>query len=801
MKRIYITVFLVSCSVLMLEVSLTRLFSIRLWYHFAFMVISIAMLGIGSAGTVLSLFTETPSGHGKRLIHPGPLISICSFLAGISIMICYTASNFIPFDPVKFSWDKAQFFYLALYCLILSVPFFFAGILIAAAFLLHSDRSMSIYGYDLFGAGTGSLAVLFLLNHTGAENAVLAATLLCLSGALFTGGRNIKVLSIIFITFTVLLFFIHPGFLNIKISPYKNFSLYLKYPGAEHSSTYHSAYSQIDTFKSPAVRFAPGLSLKYLEELPEQRGLAADADRIDVITDPGDRSGLKFLEFLPSSIAYRTGRKNNVLVLDPKGGLQVLMAEYFGSNEIHKVESNPLAVKVIRGDLREFSGGIYDNNTWTGYGRNFLEGPRKTDSGQRRYDIIDMPMTGTSVSGAFGISEDYRYTVEAFKKYFNALKKDGIMSISLYLLPPPRTEFRILATIIAAIEQTGKKNISSSLAAVRSWDSITILVKKSVLNDSEISQIRSFAENMRFDLLYYPGIKEEDTSRYIKTPSDEYFNGFRMLINPETRPSFINNYLFDIKPVYDEAPFFNYYMKLGEIKRIYQVMGHNWLYFIEEGYLLPVIFVTVLILSIILIILPVILKYRLEQFKMFEWFKFFTFLYFAMIGLGFMFVEVTFIQKAILLLENPSYSVAVVLTAILISSGTGSILSSRFHWLSKPYSLLLLAVLIIIYSLIYPVLLDLLTPFDLKTRMAATAVTLIPPGFFMGMPFPYGMKLLGERSRSMIPWAWAVNASLSVLAPIIAIMVAIAAGFKTVLWLGALTYLLAFLSLKRLRSL
>jgi hypothetical protein len=172
-----------------------------------------------------------------------------------------------------------------------------------------------------------------------------------------------------------------------------------------------------------------------------------------------------------------------------------------------------------------------------------------------------------------------------------------------------------------------------------------------------------------------------------------------------------------------------------------------------------------------------------------------------MIGLGFMFVEVTFIQRAILLLENPSYSVAVVLTSILISSGTGSILSSRFTWLSKPYSLLLLAVLIIIYSLIYPVLLDLLTPFDLKTRMAAIAVTLLPPGFFMGMPFPYGMKLLGERSRSMIPWAWAVNASFSVLAPIIAIMVAIAAGFKTVLWLGALTYLTAFLSLKRLRGL
>ncbi len=138
------------------------------------------------------------------------------------------------------------------------------------------------------------------------------------------------------------------------MSPYKRLSLFLKYPGAKHLNTYYSSYSQIDTFKSPAVRFAPGLSLKYLEPLPEQIGLATDGDRIDALIDAKDKSRLRFLKFLPSSIVYEISRKNNVLVLDPKGGLHVLMAKYYGSKEIHKVESNPMIVKVIRENFNEF---------------------------------------------------------------------------------------------------------------------------------------------------------------------------------------------------------------------------------------------------------------------------------------------------------------------------------------------------------------------------------------------------------------------------------------------------------------
>ncbi|MBI4682843.1 MAG: hypothetical protein HY757_07055 [Nitrospirae bacterium] len=662
---------------------------------------------------------------------------------------------------------------------------------------------MSIYSSDLLGAGTGSLAVLFILNIAGPEYAALTASTLSLAGALITGKKNVRILALVFLAFNFIVFLAHPSLINVKMSPYKRLSLYLKYPGAEHITTYHSSYSRIDTFKSPAVRFAPGLSLKYLELLPEQIGLSIDGDSINVVTAANDKSKLKFLEFLPSSVVYELRKDGEVIVFDPKGGLQILMARYYGSNKIHAVESNPMTVRIIRDDFSEFSGSIYDNYTQAGYGRNYIYSVKRKNFPQlsdELYDIIDIPMTDTSVSGIYGISEDYRYTVEAFKNYLDALKENGIISISLYLVPPPRTEFRMLATIISAFEEMDVKEISSRMAAIRSWDSITLLAKKSPFNSNEIEIIKTFCRERRFDLVYYPGIKEEESNRYIIMPVDEYFTGFSKLLDTNLRKPFMDDYLFDIKPVRDDNPFFHYYLKMDNIKPIYYKMGRKWLYFLEEGYILPIVLVIILALCIILILFPVIFNAIIRKhFKLAAALP--TFIYFSMLGIGFMFVEVSLIQKTFLVLENPSYTVAVILTSVLISSGLGSMISSKFPGLKTYYSPLIIAVLVLLYSMIYPILLDALTTHIIKARMIMLAVSIIPLGFFMGIPFPAGIKILGRKKDGLIPWAWAINACMSVLAPILTIMLALVTGFKAVLWVGALAYFLAFIAMMKLMKL
>ncbi|MBI5026032.1 MAG: hypothetical protein HZC12_04730 [Nitrospirae bacterium] len=572
MNHIYLAIFLVSCSALAFQVSLVRLFSIYLWYHFAFMVISIAMLGIGSGGTLLSVFPKL-----KRASN----MAAYAMLLGIAIIAGYIFSNYIPFDPVKLSWDRVQLVYIALYYVALAAPFFFSGLIIATALSNISEKSGLLYGSDLLGAGFGSLMVLGLLNIAGPEYAILIASTLAFISAFVIGEKKVKVFSIVLITINLCIILIHPDFINVRISPYKSLSLSLKYPGAEHLKTYHSPFSRIDTLKSPAVRFAPGLSLRYLEPLPEQIGFSIDGGEMNAITRAKDKESLRFLEFLPSALCYEIGKRDDVLIIEPKGGLQALMAEYYGSKEIHKVENNPVVIKIIQNEFSKFSGKIFEKDTWTGLGRSYLINKNV------KYDIIDLPMTGTSTAASFGISEDYRFTVEAFQEYLNHLKEDGLMSISLYLIPPPRIELRLLTTIATALEERGVKDVSSHIAAIRSWGSIIILVKNSPITLKEINGIKDFSKDRRFDLIHYPEIKDEETNIYVKMPSNEYFTAFKNILNPETRRLFIKDYLFDITPVHDENPFFHYYLRLKNIKAIYEVMGGKWQYFIEEGYLLP----------------------------------------------------------------------------------------------------------------------------------------------------------------------------------------------------------------------
>jgi len=590
-----------------------RIFSVSLWYHFAFMVISIAMLGIGASGTVLSIHQKFRNISNIRLY---------SLFLGVGISMSYLISNQIPFDPMKLSWDKIQLLYIGLYYIILSIPFFFTGLIIATAFSCMSEKTGLVYGSDLLGAGIGSLGVLYLMTIMTPDRAVFILSSIALTGSFVISRKRLKVISLSFILVNLSILLFQPSFTNIRMSPYKGLQLALRYPGAKHLRTYFNPFSRIDTFISPAVRFAPGLSLKYLDPLPDQVGFSIDGSEINAITDSKNSKSQKFLTYLPSAIAYEMrnlpnpsltplyppllrgelkggeGGLEDVLILDPKGGLHVLVASYYGSKNIYKVESNPLVIKVIDDEFKDFSGNFYSKNAWSGIGRSWLK------TANKKFDIIDISLMGSSPSGSFGISEDYRFTVEGFKEYINNLKPDGLLSINLFILPPPRTELRLMNTIITAMEEIGIKDAEHRIAAIRSWGTITIIIKKSPFSLNEIENIKEFSKNRRFDLIHYPGIKEEEANIYIRTASNEYFTVFKEILNPKTRPHFIHDYIFDINPVYDENPFFHYYLKIKNIRKIYMTMGGKWQYFIEEGYILPVVFMQAIILSLILIVLP-----------------------------------------------------------------------------------------------------------------------------------------------------------------------------------------------------
>jgi len=774
-------IFLSSLATLAFEVLLTRVFSITLWYHFAFMVVSIAMLGFAASGTILALFPglKQPDRIGWYAL------ALAAALPGGFLL-----ANLVPFDPVRLAWERGELLNILLTYLFLALPFFCTGLVITTAFSVASERAGLLYGADLVGAGIGSLGVLPLLGAIPPEQAVLFLSLVVAAASCLTGGWRIRVAACLLAATVVSLLLLHPVAIRPRISPYKGLEAALRYPGAEHLRTHLTPFARIDTFRSPAVRYAPGLSLRYLENLPEQIGISIDGGEVNAVTNANEAAALAFLGELPAALPYAMGNRREVLALDPAGGLPVLMARRNGAKRVATVESTPALPGVIRDDFRDFSGGIYDAESRSGLGRSWLAGV------ERRFDLIDITHQGALPSGAFGIGEDYRFTVEAFREYLEHLTDNGLVSVNLFIIPPPRTELRILATLAEALEEMGVREAGRNLAAIRSWGTITIVAKRTPLTPDEITAVRRFCRERRFDLAWLPGASAEESNLYVRTRDTDYFRAFRAILSRDERDRFLSAYLFDVRPVRDEAPFFSLFLRFDKLAEIYRTMGSKWQFFLEEGYLLPAVFVQVLLVSLVLVCLPLLAgKGKVKSGDCSQGKRLLP--YFALLGLAYMFVEVALIQKSILLLEQPPVAVAAVLAALLVSSGCGSLLGQRFPRLEQPATLLGLTLLVLLCAISLPWLIALAQSWPLPLRGTFFCLLVALPGTLMGIPFPAGLRLLGRTAPELIPWAWTVNGTVSVLAPLLAIMVAMASGFRGVLLLGAGAYFLAFLLLGR----
>lgn len=795
---LYLGIYLISFSTLLFEISLTRVFSISQWYHFAFMVVSMALLGYGASGSFLMVFL--PVLKNDTFV----ILSNSALLFSIFSILSYLITNHIIFDPVKIAWDSMQIVYILVYYIFLSIPFFFSGITISTAISRFSERVHRIYFYDLLGAGSGCLSALLIFLLFGASNAIAIASLSgMLASAIFYAAKKDYAFPyrLFFIIIPVLIVIFSPPFMETVISPYKGLSTALRYPSAETIKTQWDSFSRIDVVKSGAIRFAPGLSLKFQGELPEQIGFTIDGGNLNAISRfSGKKEEIAFTDYLPSAIPYYLTKPDKVLILDPRGGLEILSAIYHEARHIESAEFYPLIIEIIKGDYKNFSGGIYnrrDVNVKAGDARVFI------GQSKDRYDIIQISpgdILAASSTGIYGLTEDYRFTAEAFKAYINHLDEDGILSITLYLLPPPRYELRMVSTAIKAMEEIGITSPDRHLAVIRTWGTITVIIKKGGLNNDDIIRIKDFCKNRSFDTEYYFDIKKEETNIYNRFQDTLYFNLLSKIINIHERDRFFEDYIFDITPATDDRPFFHHFFKWNTIGETYNTFGRKWQPFLEGGYLVPAVFVQALIVSIIFIIFPLFFFKPIISSSEKGGKRGFPFLlYFLLIGMGFMFVEISMIQKFILFLGHPVYSISTVLFAILISSGIGSYISGKFFGndnRSINTIVLILCGMIIIYALSLSLIFNAISSEGLIVRQIISFVFLFPLGLLMGMPFPIGIKLLGKDNPGIIPWAWCVNGCSSVLSSVLVILMALSAGFKITLIISAMMYLGGLLVIK-----
>jgi len=788
-------IFIISSVTLCLEISLTRYFSISQHYHFAFLVVSISFLGYGASGSLLSLFPRLLE------IKPALFLSSTSLLYSLSILICFIFCNILPFDFFKLSWDKNQIFFIFLFYFLLSLPFLFAGLTISFAITSTSWMVNKLYFADLLGAGTGSLLATATFLPRGDRGVMLIISFIVLwASILFRAGRSSRLFILIvalLISFEVTLFLISPPFLSFRISPYKSLPLALKYPQARLLFTKWNSISRIDIIESGAIRFAPGLSLIYEKSLPHQLGLSVDGGELTAITNVKnlDEQSLEFLSFLPSSLAYHFVKNPDVLIIEPKGSLDVLAAHFFKANSIKVIESNPLIKYIVQNELASFSGHIYEKENISiisTQSRVALKNEKK------KYDLIVFPLSdvfGSSHTGLYGFGENYLYTLDSFATILDLLSPRGLISMTLYLLPPPRQELRLLATWIEALE--GKnKNPASHLIAIRSWGTISYFIKNSPFSTADIKALKEFSKKCLFDLIFYEGIKEDEVNLYNRFDKPLYYNYTLKLLSSSERENFLSAYLFKISPVTDNRPFFYNFFKPEKLKATYDAFGQKLLPFLQGEFLVPLLFFQALLIAFILILMPHLLKKR-NRIIMNKNLFFSVLLYFGLIGMSFMFVEIILIQKFILFLGHPLYSISVILSSLLISSGIGSLFSRRFLIqednlkIRLRLSLCATTLIIILYLYFLPLIFRHLISANFSLKVFLTFFFILPLGFMMGFPFPTGIRLLEKQNKKLIPWAWAINAFSSVINSVAALLIAFFTGYMFVLSLAAAGYLIS----------
>lgn len=797
--RLRLSIFLISFTALAFEILLTRLFSIIQWHHFAFMIISLALLGYGASGTFLSF------GQKKRLSHWSRSFGINALLYGLSIVTCFAMAQTIPFNPLEILWDPKQFFYLFLIYLTLAFPFFFAANCIGLVLMRFKDKIGSFYQFDLMGAGFGALAIIGGLYLFSPLACIKILSLMALFGVLLSFldlRMNLKPYwAALPFVILLLLAFTWPHYLEkLKPSQYKGLSTALLVPDTEIIAEKSGPLAWITVLRSPTIPFrhAPGLSLRNSSEPPEQLAIFTDGDSLSPIhAFEGDLGAVQYLDFLSSALPYHLIEDPEVLILGGGGGSEILLAKLHGAKKIEVVELNPQVVGLLQEEFKKYSGDLFKSEEVTpivAEARSFVSRHKNTP----RYDLIQISLLdsfGASTAGLYSLSENYLYTVEAVTEYLSTLKPRGLLAITRWLRLPPRGSLKLFITAVEALKKMGITQPAQHLAMIRSWKTSTLLVKPSVFTVPDIEALKKFAADRSFDVVYYPGMGAGEANQFNQLKAPSFFQGAQALLG-ESAQIFLENYKFQIRPATDGRPFFFHFLKWDTLGELFSLRDKGGLPLVEWGYpILLAILVQALLASLIFILLPLL---WLKKGEGESWGRFGIFIYYFSIGLAFLFLEMAFLQKFILFLGHPLYAVSVVLSAFLVFAGLGSGFSSRLargsYRKGIAYSVLGILVLGIFYQILLPHVFDWGLALPEISRILISLAWIAPLAFFMGMPFPLGLSFLGEKQAGAIPWAWGINGCASVLSTILASLMAIHFGFSVVIFSALGLYLIAWLS-------
>ena len=741
---VYLGVFFTSLSAIVLEISLTRIFSVVLWYHFAYLVVSIALFGIGAGGLIAFFLANYLEKQVTR-----HLASI-ALAQSASVVMCLL---FITNANINIDFSLAGFVDLLSVYLLCTAPFLLTGLSLALAFRHFREHAHKVYFFDLVGSAIGCVIFLVAISYiSGPAVVLLSAFLAAFASAFYTMARlgtvpvakaalvGAAMLGLVVISAQTQVFAIkytktyeeRADLLYEKWSPLARITVYPKIFWTENQD-------------SP---FGWGMSRSYTSTDPiEQLWIEQDANAGTPITRfEGDFSKLEFLKHDVTSIPYHMKPNSKVFIVGVGGGRDVLTALAFGNPTVRGCDINPVTVKLIQQRFREFSGGLYDRpevHIDVAEARSFIR------SNTERFDIIQISLIDSwaaTAAGAFSLSENNLYTVEAFVDYFDSLEEDGLLSVTRFLFSPRNQSLRVAIVARQALEMMGADHPEQHIAVVgtsRTGGVATVIAKKNPFTAKEVQDLLHTAEEYDFEILYLNG-QNNDVD-------------FAHALEATDLSAFLETLYYDLRPTWDDRPFF--------FQMIYFTDALDMLFHPEAihgqtfNYYAPLVLLTLLVISMIFValffVVPLAVSQGVQSLSP-TWGT-----YFILLGLGFMFVEIPLLQKGSLYLGHPTYSLSVVLFSMLTFTGLGSHWSGRLSIPQLQQSLwrylfavgTLVACTILTLEWIIPTTIGL----SLSARVGIMVFTTGMLAFLMGVAFPSGIRLFSESQRNAVPWVWALN--------------------------------------------
>lgn len=759
---IYLGVALTTLATLVLELTLTRIFSVVFYYHFAFLAISIALFGLGAGGVFSYVFAPKDGDVFRRL---GTLACAAGIVAVISLTIVLTRTGL----------DNLT---LAIIYFTSALPFVFAGSIVSMAISETIERINRVYFFDLMGAAGGCMLLLPFLNIFGGPNTVIvAAVLLAVSAAIWfhiAGSIRGRAAAVALALALVAL-------------------ITLNWKGPLIDVTYAKGHAL------KGEKFVKWNSFSRIALAPDSSGMMTifiDADASTGIAnfDFNDlsESQRKDLTLQGPGFPYQLRPAAKTLIIGPGGGWDVSRALASGSKDVTGVEINPIiATTIMREIFPDLSRNLYhrpDVRIVVEDGRSFVR------RSPEKYEVIQATLVDTwasTAAGAFALSENNLYTTDAFYDYLSHLQDNGILAFTRWGFDPPRESLRLLSLARVALERLGERDFARHVMVVREggakelagWGARdTVVISRNPFTDADVQVARASLGPML--PIYLPGDAASSSP-------------FAQLLLTSDPSGFFKTYRYDVSPVSDDRPFFFYTVQPRDLLNFFFKEESSADYKINRA--VPLLFglmgTSLLATLITLLLPPLVLGSRLPKEPGVRTFL----LYFLCIGAGYILIQVALIQKFVILLGHPTYALTVIIFSMLISSGLGSFYSAKLIGDDlKKLSLALtgVALLVTLLAIVSPLITSAAIAWPLSAKMLLTAVAIAPAGFAMGIPFPIGLGRLERWHKPSVRWAWAMNAASSVLGSASAIFIALYFGLQTSLLCGGLLYLCALLVLR-----